>query len=153
MKKNIVLIVVLIIFTLGALGCSNKNKISIDDLNASIKKVTDMSNMKKENSEKLKKLYGIEENKLDGFMLYKADSNIKADEILIIKLKNKDDADDYKNKINKRIDKQEVSFKDYLPKEYDLLKHSILKSKDNFIIFVVSKDADKIEEAFDKRMN
>ncbi|PGL73878.1 DUF4358 domain-containing protein, partial [Bacillus thuringiensis] len=41
-------------------------------------------------------------------------------------------------------------FKDYLPDEYFLIEKHVLKTKDNYILLAISKDADKVEKTFDK---
>ncbi|WP_142335352.1 DUF4358 domain-containing protein, partial [Bacillus toyonensis] len=55
-----------------------------------------------------------------------------------------------KEKILSRIEKKSKSFKDYLPDEYFLIEKHVLKTKDNYILLAISKDADKIEKTFDK---
>lgn len=150
MKKKFLAIIVLILIVLAAVGCSSKSNVSFNDVSEKIKKSADVSNMRAENSEKLKKLYDIDAAKLDGFKLYRAQSNVKADEILILKVKDKGDIEDIKSKINKRIDKQATSFKDYLPKEYNVIKNNVVKTKDDFVLLAISKDADKIGTAFDE---
>ena len=76
-------------------------------------------------------------------------SNIEASEVGIIKVKDASAANGIKDKIEKRIQQQSSSFKDYLPDEYELLQNHVLKVKDKYIFYVVSKDADKIENTFD----
>ncbi|WP_160673256.1 DUF4358 domain-containing protein [Clostridium sp. C8-1-8] len=148
MKRIYGVFAILVMLVVVMVSCSNKQEIKVEDINKKIGNAVDLLTLKSEDATKLKKTYGIEENKLDGFEFYRADSNVKADEILIIKAKEKSDIQDFQDKINKRIEKQEVNFKDYLPEEYGLLKNSVVKVKGNIIIFVASKDADKIIQAF-----
>ncbi|EGD48375.1 hypothetical protein Cpap_2527 [Ruminiclostridium papyrosolvens DSM 2782] len=152
MTKRFSVIIALMVAFMVFTGCSGKSgtNINLNDVHENIKKVANVTDMRIEDGSKLKKLYGIDEAKLDGFYLYRAGSNVKADEILILKVKDKNDMEDIKSNINKRIEKQEASFKDYLPKEYDLIKNNVIKTKDNFLLFAVSQDADKISSAFDE---
>lgn len=58
--------------------------------------------------------------------------------------------DSIKEKISHRIEIQAKNFKDYLPDEYFLIEKHVLKSKDNYILFIISEDADVIEDIFDR---
>lgn len=148
MIKKLLVVLIFITVALGVVGCSTKSNMNFKDIDEKVEKATDVSNMRAEDKEKLKKLYDIDANKLEDFKFYRAESNVKADELLILKVKDKKDIDDIKNKINKRIEKQETSFKDYLPKEYDLIKNSVVKTKEEFVLFIASSDADKVAGAF-----
>ena len=99
--------------------------------------------------DKLKKLFDIDPNDIDEYGIYISSSNIEASEVGIIKVKDASAANGIKDKIEKRIQQQSSSFKDYLPDEYELLQNHVLKVKDKYIFYVVSKDADKIENTFD----
>lgn len=152
MRKRFLVIIALMVTFLLFIGCSGKSStnISLNDVHENIKKAVNVAEMRTEDGSKLKKLYGIDETKLDGFYLYRASSNVKADELLILKVKDKNDMEGIKSNINKRIEKQKASFKDYLPKEYDLIENNVIKTKDNFLLFAISQDADKISSAFDE---
>lgn len=156
MKKIIVIVMAIFMLMAGITGCASKSSdkntasISTSEISDEIKKAADISDMKTADASKLRKLYGINSDELDNFVLYTAPTNIRADEIAILKVKESGNVDSIKDKISKRIDDKSQSFKNYLPLQYSLIEKHVLKSKGNFIIFVVSKDSDKIEDAFDK---
>lgn len=142
----------LLIFILTSCSSSkptDKN-VSVKDINEKIKESVDISNMNVGDSEKLEKLYDINSEDLEDFALYTPSTNIEANEILVMKVKDSSKMDDIKDKISARIDGQAANFKDYLPDEYYLIEKHVLKTKDNYILFVISEDADKIEKAFDE---
>lgn len=153
-KKSIIpLLLVFLISIITGCGSSQKNASknpSVGDIEAKIKQVSDLSNMKKGDSSKLKKLYDINSDEIDSFILYTAPSNLKAEELAVIKVKDAKDIDNVKSKISKRVDKQTTSFKDYLPDEYYLIQKNIVKVNGNYICFIISKDAEKISSAFDE---
>ncbi|KEI01682.1 DUF4358 domain-containing protein [Clostridium botulinum] len=154
-NKKILITLFLLIFSASVFSAcsnsaeSNKN-VAIKDISEKISSVTDVSQMKKGDTEKLKKLYKIDAKDAEEFILYTAPSNIKADEIAVIKVKDSNQVEDVKKKMGKRIEKQSASFKDYLPKEYDLIEKHVLKNKDNYVILIISKDVEKIEKAIDE---
>lgn len=154
-SKNIFTAVVLSIFTLSLfVGCSNSKKtevkdVSVKDISSKIEQAVDISKLRVGDSKKLKKLYEIEAEEVEEFVLFTPPSNIKVDELLLLKIKDSEKLDEIKEKITKRIEKQKECYKDYLPDECFLLEKHVLKNNGNYILFVVSKDAEKIESTFD----
>lgn len=152
-NKVIATIMTLVLVVSGIFtGCSSKQQkseeLSVKEINEKIKSNVDLSALKEGDSEKLNKLYGISQDEVEDFVLYTAASNIKADEILILKVKDEKSIDSIKGKITERAKNQEEVFKDYLPNEAYLVENNVLKVKGNIILFVISKDAEKIGELF-----
>ncbi|WP_259417867.1 DUF4358 domain-containing protein [Bacillus toyonensis] len=154
---NIKFVITIIVctITLGALsGCfekkENVNNLSATEIGEKIKQVANLEEMKEGDSKKLQKLYNINTDEIESFVLYTAPTNIKADEIAAIKVKDMKNVKNIKEKILSRIEKRSKSFKDYLPDEYFLIEKHVLKTKDNYILLAISKDADKIEKTFDE---
>lgn len=134
-------------------GCSKEEEIknvSISEINKKIEENVDISQMRTANMDKLKKLYDVKEDDVEEFILYTAPTNIKADELAIIKVKKSESIENIKNNISKRVEKKGNSFKDYLPEEYYLIENHILTTKGNYIFFVISDKAEDIENAFNE---
>lgn len=149
-KKGIYKFIVLFLFIFFTMsGCAvvqTKNP-SVDEIVKNIQAVTDLSTMQKGDKNNLRKIYSISNKNLEEFFLYAPKTNMEANEILILKVKNQDDIDGFKESIEKRIERQGESFKSYRPEQYELLESHILMVKGKYVISVVSKDADKIKEA------
>ncbi|HAG44839.1 MAG TPA: hypothetical protein DCL31_17845, partial [Clostridium sp.] len=111
-----------------------------------------LDEMKEGDNDKLQKLYDIKADEIENFILYVAPTNLKADEVAVIKVKDANDVESVKEKLSKRVEEQGKSFKDYLPDEYFLIEKHVLKTKDNYVLLAISKDADKIESAFDEAL-
>lgn len=135
-------------------GCSSKKTTgrapSISDIDEKIKETVDISNMDIGDSKKLEKLYDVDVEDLEDFILYTPSTNIEANEIAILKVKDSNKIDDIKDKLMKRAEKQGDIFKDYLPDEYFLIEKYVLKAKDNYILFIISEDVETIEDIFDE---
>ena len=135
-------------------SCSKKESMdkspSIEDLNNELKETVDLSNMDIGDEEKLKKLYDIDSENLEEYILYIPKSNIEANEIAIFKVKESEDLEEVEEKIKDRVEEQAANFKDYLPDEYYLIEKNVLKTKGNYILFAISEDVDKIEKIFDE---
>ena len=153
-KKGIVSLLLFLLPLSILYGCTDakvptKNP-SFDEIMGKISNTVDLSTLKEENFAKLKRLYGISRGEIEEFALYRAPSNIKADEIVLIKVKQAEDTDKVKEKILKRVEKQAANFKDYLPEEYYLIEKKVIKVQNNYLLLVVSPDAEKISEAFEQ---
>ncbi|MBM7870998.1 hypothetical protein JOC70_002492 [Clostridium pascui] len=153
-KVTLLTLLLLLIFSVGSLyGCSSKKTTknpSVDEIVTKVKGSTDISQMPELDAEKLKMLYDIDAADLEGFKVYIAPSNIKADELAVIKVKDAKKVDEVKNKVAKRVENQGASFKDYLPEEYSLIENHVLKTQGNYVFLTISKDAEKIEAAFNE---
>ncbi|WCR27394.1 DUF4358 domain-containing protein [Paenibacillus thiaminolyticus] len=150
--KSLALVMMLAV-VIGALaGCSGKQdgeELSAAAVAERIQRAVNLDEMKQGDRKKLHKLYHIEADEVEDFMLYTAASNVKADELAIIKVKDADQAERLKQNILQRIDAQTVKFKDYRPNEYFLIEKHVLKTKGRFVFFAVSKEAAQMEAAFD----
>ncbi|SYX84130.1 DUF4358 domain-containing protein [Paenibacillus alvei] len=141
------------IFAISVLaGCASEQS----DINVSAAKIEDqmkqsvkLDKLKKGDAHKLKKLYDLGTEQVEDFLLYTASSNVRADEIVVIKVKDGSQIDSIKARITQRVDAQAVKFKDYRPVEYALLEKHVLKVKSHYILFAVSADTEQIEKAFD----
>ncbi|WP_129598688.1 DUF4358 domain-containing protein [Anaerophilus nitritogenes] len=150
--KNRACMMVLVIFILGTLvGCGKEKvkDVSIEDLDQKINQEVELVDMVKGNIEQLKTLYDIEKEQIDSFVLYTASTNIKANEIAILKIKDSNDIEKIQEKLKNRIEKQSQNFKEYIPEEYFLIENHVLKNNGEYIVFIISQDAQKIEEIID----
>ncbi|HZG73025.1 MAG TPA: DUF4358 domain-containing protein, partial [Chondromyces sp.] len=148
--------VVLCIVLMGILsGCSlivstESLNIPIEEIEKNISRSTDLSQLKTGNFLKLKQFYGISREEVEEFLLYRAPSNIKADEIAVIKVKGPEQIEIVKEKLLKRVDERAVSFKDYLPEEYFLIEKKEIHVQGTYILLAISKDAAEISKAFEE---
>ncbi|WP_088187354.1 DUF4358 domain-containing protein [Desulfosporosinus sp. FKA] len=157
-KKFGIISLMLLITVITLVGCGSSQTAAAKDPSAAdivqkVKQTVDISKMRVADAAELKKLYGINSDELSDFALYTASSNIKADELAIFKVKNSNDIQSIKDQIKKRINKQERNFGGYLPDETYLVQHNIVKAKGDFVILIISKDADKISSAIDQVLN
>lgn len=156
MKLRGIVMLVLAIAIGGLTGCSGRS-VSYDTLTAaevgeSIQQAASLSELQQGDDAKLRKIYHIEASDVADFVLYTALSNVKADELAVIKVKDPSETESVMNQIRQRIEAQTVKFKDYRPEEYYLVEKHVLKSKGPFVFFAVSKDADRMERAFDEAL-
>lgn len=75
---------------------------------------------------------------------YKNKDTMQSSEIVIVQFKSDDQADDFKQAMQKHVDDQIKIFDGYLPKEADLLKQCKIVTQANYGIYVTNKKADTI---------
>ncbi|MDC0759374.1 DUF4358 domain-containing protein [Brevibacillus sp. AG] len=150
---------VLLMFAIGMgilAGCSSgggtAEELSASEVGERIQQTVSFQDMKQGDLEKLQKLYQIETGKVEDFILYTASSNVKADELAVIKVNDASDTEYIKEKIQQRIEAQTIKWKDYRPEEYFLIEKHVLKTKGPFVLFAVSKEVDQIESVFDEAL-
>lgn len=154
-RSPLILAIVVAICVLS--GCSGKDEKMAAQLTASevgeqIKQAADLEAMREGDQEKLRKLYKLDLDGVEDFILYTSTSNVKADEWAVIKLKEQHEAEAVKEKVEARINEQKVKFRDYRPDEYFLVENHVLKVKGPFVFIAVSKEADHMGEVFDDAM-
>lgn len=152
--KLILQVGLLSLLILSLTACSSGNtsdeSLNMDSLEENIKESVDLSSMEKGSRSDLEKLYNIDEDDVDDFILYRPASNISAEEILVLEVDDFEDIDSIKDKIKLRLDSQESNFKDYLPDEHFLIEKHVLKSKGDYILFVISEEVEEVESLFTK---
>lgn len=156
-KMNYLVVLSAVMILCGILiGCSSKKEgakdVPVPTIEEHIKQAASMENMEKGDMNRLKKLYHLEAEEVQDFVLYTAESNVEAEELAVIQVKQEHQVDSVKEKIMKRIGAQEVKLKDYRPEQFYLVEKHVLKVKGRYILFTVSKDAGQIESAFSKAL-
>lgn len=144
-KKYLVLaLVVVLIFVLAHQFVKVKN-LDFTTLGANIEKKVSMENFVKGNDLSLRKLYGINKIEVEKYISYVPKSNMMANEILIVKAK-PEYADAILARIQKRVDAQSKSFKNYAPDQYKIMSSSVLKKKGDYIYFISYENVDLINK-------
>lgn len=128
---------------------STVEPLSAAEVGERIVQAVSLPDMKPGDAEKLEKLYRIEAAEIEDFILYVASSNVQADELAVIRFKDAKQADNAREKFAQRIETQAVKFKDYRPEQFFLLEKHVWKAKGRYVLFAVSKEAERIERAFD----
>lgn len=146
------ILAILVIATfIGLLKTLQVRDVSIEKIKENVVQATDVSVMEEDyDGKRLKKLYGIHKRDVESFVLYAPKSNMEANEILILKLKEEDNFKDLQAKVNDRVKKQSDSFKNYEQTQYEIISNYVLEQKEQYLILLISKDSKAVEELIDK---
>lgn len=144
-KKYLVLALVVVLIFVLAYQLVKVRNLDFATLGANIEKKVSMENFVKGNDLSLRKLYGINKIEVEKYTSYVPKSNMMANEILIVKAK-PEYADAILARIQKRVDAQSKSFKNYAPDQYKIMSSSVLKKKGDYIYFISYENVDLINK-------
>lgn len=147
-----ILFVILIVVYIGmSVKGATVSQTSFDQMSKVIAKYQN-KNTQLGNNQAVKRLYKLNPADYEGVLLYQPSSTMNAEEILVIKLKDKSQANDVKNAIEARKKSQLNTFKGYGATQTDLLNKSIIDVQPNYILYVVDPQASLIDDAFKKAL-
>ena len=119
------------------------------DVSAAVLPEVDMANMQEADNQMVKRLYGLDPVNFEGCMLYYPRTNMDAEELLIIKLKDKSQQEEVKTALEARVQTQKTTFEGYGVEQMDLLNnYCVVDVRGNFALLVVSKTCDAAQAAF-----
>lgn len=131
-------------------GLSHKISDAVpEDVRDAVIAVLETDNMEEADAKMVKRLYGIDPAAYEGCFLYSPVSNMDAEELLIVKMKDPADADALTAAAEARVETQKKSFEGYGISQYDLLtNHCVIETAGNYMLFVVNRNADAAKAAF-----
>lgn len=95
---------------------------------------------------------GLDKELLAEAVMYVPLFNTNADEIFVLKAKDKKDVESLKASLQKELDAQIQTWKQYLPDQYEKVKNNVLKTKGNYVLYVTYDNVDAVEQIFDEKI-
>lgn len=131
---------------------SLKNRVSGADPSAVVAAVTATVNteeMQQADAQMIKRLYGINPGDYESCTLYYPTTNMGADELLIVKLKDISQQEALSAAAEARLQTQKTAFDGYGAEQFALLNdHAVIEPRGNYFLFVVSADSEAAAAAF-----
>ena len=147
--KGVLLVLVMIFI----IAISSRGKISNADFETVSKAVIgaseDMAAMQETDAQMVKRLYGLSPSDYEGLMLYYPTTNMGAEEIFLVKLKDVAQAEAVENAIEARKAAQMASFDGYGLTQYAMLENSKVEVHGNYILYIVSPNDQPVIKAFE----
>ena len=142
------MLVFLVVFVGMLMGADRVSDAQIEEVENAVTAQVSMDGMHQEGSQMVKRLYGLNANDYDGTILYIADSNMGAEEMLLVKLADVSKADDVEAAVETRVSNQENAFEGYGAEQHQLLQEHVLSVQGNYVFFLVHPDARQAQKAF-----
>ncbi|MBQ3503808.1 MAG: DUF4358 domain-containing protein [Oscillospiraceae bacterium] len=139
-----------ILLSLGTLFGSNKiSDADPAEVEAAVIAQLDMTSMLKADNQMVKRLYGLDPASFESCILYYPNTNMMAEEVLILKLKDTSQQEAVRTAIEARVETQKTTFDGYGVEQYALLtENCIIDIRGNYVLFVVNADCAKARDAF-----
>ncbi|MFQ8688443.1 MAG: DUF4358 domain-containing protein [Blautia sp.] len=142
------MLILLLFFIVGLMGSDKTSKAEIATVEKAIEKQVPLTGMHSVQNQMLKRLYGLNGNDYEGVVLYISNSNMGAEELLVVKLSDTSQEDAVREAVETRVQNQENSFEGYGVEQYQLLQEHVLDVEGNYVFFMVHKEAAKAQSAF-----
>ena len=131
---------------------SLQNRVSSADpaaVTQAVAATVDTSAMQEADAQMVKRLYGINPADYESCTLYYPTTNMGADELLIVKLKDLSQQEALSAAVDARLQTQKTAFDGYGAEQFALLNdHAVIEPRGNYFLFVVSADSEAAAAAF-----
>ena len=108
-----------------------------------------MDNMTESDNQMLKRLYGLDPSAYESCLLYHPATNMMAEELLIVKLKDVSQQETVRAAVEARLQTQKTTFEGYGVEQFDLLtNYSVVEIQGNYVLFIVHADCAAGQKAF-----
>lgn len=141
-------IAVLIIFLAAVYDMNDARNVPMDEIENSLKAKTDIEDLKKCNTRELLEFIGIDYSGYSEVLYYKSRVALDVTELCIIKAYSRKSLNDVQDAVEKRVDSQINTYRDYGPKQVNQLKNAVITKRGNYLFYCVADDAEKYEEVF-----
>lgn len=157
-NKIIILLAVVSAFAMILTGCGKKEDAEdVKDKDIDVKEIWDKIESEigtetfpafvEGSSDDIKMYYDINPDDLNSYVLKSPMMVVKSTEIFIAHIKD-GKMNEVKSGIEKRVKALEEIWENYLQDQYELVKNHKIETSGNYVIFVVSEEAEKIVNIF-----
>lgn len=145
MKK--ILIILSVALMIFMVGCSTKD-VSLNDIKDKLKDTIDFSTFSKEEEDSyLKDTFDFDKEKIDSYEMYGPQTNLNTNAVLLLRLKNASDANEFKEKIEAYKENLVKIYKDYAPDQAKLVEDSVYEEHGKTIVLVISDKSEDVKKA------
>lgn len=138
--------VVSLIFMFGGNTMSSADAREVAD---AVIETIDMENMLEADNQLIKRFYGLDPSAYESCILYYPTTNMMAQEVLIVKLRDMSQQEAVRTAIEERIATQKTTFEGYGVEQFELLtNNAVVEVRGNFILFVVNERSSEALKAF-----
>ena len=138
--------VISLIWMFGGNTVSNADPAEVAE---AVVETIDMENMLEADNQLIKRFYGLDPANFEGCILYYPTTNMMAEEVLIVKLKDMSQQEQVRTAIEKRIETQKTTFEGYGVEQFELLtNNAVVEVRGNFVLFIVNANSAEAQKAF-----
>ena len=158
MRKGILFVLVLALLT-ACTGCGGKNTsntVSMYDLRTAMEaadpdlpEMLNASSTEKDAEDKFSHISEMDYKKVDSYLVsYSADGH-KADEIVVIAVKDKEDVDEAKESLTKHQQDRYNLLQSYEPKQVSRIQDGLIFTEGQYAVLIITNHNDDVRKAFE----
>jgi hypothetical protein len=141
-------VLALLVFLVISLSANHISQAAFSAVEDAVVSAADVGDMQIADTQMVRRLYGLDPTDYEGVLLYCPTTNMGAEELLLIELKDISQQDTVTAAIEKRVATQMDSFDGYGVDQYDMLENSVTEVQGNYILLVVAADPAPVRQAF-----
>ncbi len=142
-------VLVALVYLFSMFGGNTVSSAKAEDVAAAVTETMDMSKMLEADNQMVKRLYGLDPASFESCILYYPNTNMMAEELLIVKLSDMSQQESVRAAVEARLATQKNTFEGYGVEQFDLLtNYSVIEVKGNYVLFVVGKTCADAHKAF-----
>lgn len=141
-----VILVVVFLYVISAQGRESQTEFSV--MAEAVTGAADLSTMQEADNQMVKRLYGLDPDAYEGALLYYPTTNMGAEEILLVKLKDTSQQETVKTAMEDRVATQKANFDGYGISQYEMLEQCVIETRGNYMLLVVAADTSSVRQAF-----
>ncbi|MGN0374974.1 MAG: DUF4358 domain-containing protein [Butyrivibrio sp.] len=120
----------------------------IDSIIEAVGEEAEIDNMQEYSSAQIRAEFDINVNECRGVAYFGHDSVMDCETLLVVCLEDSTQGEAIIRHITSKREELMKLFASYAPEQYELLEQSVLVQRDKYVLYAVSNNAQKIEEAF-----
>lgn len=145
---KVIFVIVLAAFMLMIYNRTDAKDVPMSKIEANFIKHTDIEKMAKCDDRQMIQFMKLGTDQFDSYLYYKSKEALGVEEILVVKVKSKEDIPTISSAAEERVKSQINVYESYGPRQVKLLKGAVIKTKGRYLFYCTSADADKYEEVF-----
>lgn len=138
----------LCVFLYFMLSSNRESSTPFADVKEAVIAAADLTPLAEGDNQTLKRLYGLSASDYENVLLYYPTTNMGAEELLLVQLKDVSQQQSVQTAIENRLDTQKKSFDGYGIDQYAMLEKAVVEVQGNYILLVVAADPGPVRKAF-----
>lgn len=142
------IVLVILGFVILMVRSQNIGTAPFEDVQLALEPVIDQETMRNVGGKGFRRNYKLNDADYEGVLMYQSVSGMSAEEILLVKAKNRNQINEIKEAIEKRRASRVNDFSGYAPQEAALMENAELIVQGQYVLFLPSSQASELKQAF-----
>ena len=146
------LFLLLFITLIGRIRGGRPSRTPFDQMTRAVTGAADLSNTDQADNQMVRRLYRLTPSDYEGVLLYAPKTNMGAEELFLIHLKDQSQEKEAVQAVKQRIRTQKNSFKGYGAEQTAMLEKSVWESRGGYVLYYCGNQPQKVKRAFENAL-